>query len=55
MFNLAAGDVMRMQFGLMFVPYFVWGPIEALIILGLLIWEIGWAASKTILTVIRGG
>ena len=44
-FNLAAGDVMRMQFGLMFVPYFVWGPIEALIILGLLIWEIGWAAS----------
>ena len=44
-FNMAAGDTMRIQFGLMFVPYFVWAPIEAVIILGLLIWEIGWAAT----------
>jgi ATP-binding cassette, subfamily C (CFTR/MRP), member 4 len=44
-FNLAAGDTMRIMFGLMFLPYFVWGPIEALIILGLLVWEIGWAAA----------
>ena len=44
-FNMAAGDSMRIQFGLMFVPYFVWAPIEAIIILGLLVWELGWAAA----------
>jgi ATP-binding cassette subfamily C (CFTR/MRP) protein 4 len=44
-FNLAAGDTMRLQFGLMFLPYFLWGPIEALIVLFFLVREIGWAAS----------
>ena len=44
-FNLAAADSTRIQLGLMFLPYFVWGPLEALVVLGLLVREVGWPAA----------
>ena len=49
-FNLAAGDSNRLQFGLMFIPYLLYAPIEAIVILILLMREIGVAALAGWLT-----